>query len=170
MPRLMQIKVVAGASCIFGAWRRMRVPRWLPLVSALIVGFSLGGLAASAVHSQSNPPAYFVTLFDSASRSEIADTNYPSLAPATFQPFGGRYLIHGGRTISFDGQPPKQIVVIAFENMDRLQQWHQSPAFKQAYDVQRIAQVKAFAVEGVGSNSAGGLDGSIATSAGKRAR
>jgi len=135
---------------------------------ALIAGFGLGAFATTAGRSQSSRPAYFVTLFDSVSQSEVADTNYPSLAPATFQAFGGRYLIHSGRTISFDGQPPKQIVVVAFENMERLQQWHRSQAFSQLYDVHKIAKVKAFAVEGVGdNNSAGRLGGSIVENSGE---
>lgn len=137
------------------------------LILAAVVGVGFSGLAASAVRSQPGPPAYFVTLFDTASESEVTSTNYPSLAPATFQPFGGHYLIHSGRTVSFDGEPPKQIVVIAFENMEHLQQWRDSQAFKQLYDVHKIARVKAFAVEGVGNNSAGGLPQSIVNNTGK---
>lgn len=134
----------------------------------LVAGFGLGALATTAVRSQSGRPAYFVTLFDTVSQSEVADTNYPSLAPASFQAFRGRYLIHSGRTVSFDGQPPKQIVVIAFENMERLQQWHRSEAFSQLYDVHKIAKVKAFAVEGVGDNSADRFRGSLAETRAER--
>lgn len=116
---------------------------------AIIAGFGLGAFVVTGLRSENAAPAYFVTLFDTALESEMTSTNYPSLAPATFQPFGGHYLIHSGRTIRFDGQPPKQIVVIAFDSMERLQAWHSSEAFKQLYDVYKIAKVKAFAVEGV---------------------
>lgn len=130
----------------------MRHRNAVTVTLALIAGFCLGGIATTVVRSQDGPPAYFVTLFDTASESEVTSTNYPSLAPATFQPFGGHYLIHSGRTVSFDGQPPKRIVVITFENMQRLQQWHDSEGFNQFYDIHKIAKVKAFAVEGIGAD------------------
>lgn len=135
------------------------------LILSLIAGMGVGGFASSVVRSQADPPAYFVTLFDTASAADMANTNYPSLAPATFQPFGGRYLIHGGRTVSFDGQPPKQIVVVAFESMTRLQEWHGSQAFRELYDVFKSGKVQAFAVEGVGSDSAGAFNGRFAHNA-----
>jgi uncharacterized protein (DUF1330 family) len=77
------------------------------------------------------------------------DTNYPSLNPATFQPFGGHYIIHFGRTVSFDGLPPNQIVVIAFDTMENAEAWHASNAFKQSYDAHKLTGVRAFAVEGI---------------------
>ena len=116
-------------------------------ILSTITSFGLGIVVAPALRFRDAPPAYFVTLFDTG--SEVMSTDYPSLAPATFQPFGGHYIIHSGRTISFDGQPPKQIVVIAFDSMEQLQAWHGSEAFKQLYDVHKIAKVKAFAAEGI---------------------
>ena len=74
---------------------------------AMIAGFGLGILADQPL-AQTPPPAYVVTLFDSGLKS-ATDTDYPSLNPATFQPFGGRYTIHFGRTVSFDGGSPKSI-------------------------------------------------------------
>ena len=118
-------------------------------ILVMIASFGLGVFAAPALHLPEVAPAYFVTLFDTELASEMMNTDYPSLAPGTFQPFGGHYIIHSGRTISFDGQPPKQIVVIMFDSMERLQAWHDSKAFKQSYDLYKIAKVKAFAVEGV---------------------
>jgi uncharacterized protein (DUF1330 family) len=112
---------------------------------AVVVSFGLGALAAQALHAQATPPAYAVTIFDTA---EVMNTNYPSLDPATFQPFGGRYVIHFGKALTFDGEPPSQIVAIAFDSMDKAQAWHASDAFKKTYDVNKIAKVRAFAVEG----------------------
>ena len=124
---------------------------------SIVAGFGLGVVAATTLRSQAAPPAYFVTLFDTESESEVMNTDYPSLAPATFQPFGGHYIIHSGRTITFDGQPPERIVVIAFDNMGKLQGWHASAAFKQLYDIHKIAKVRSFAVEGVANSSIGSV-------------
>jgi len=114
---------------------------------AMIAGFGLGILADQPL-AQTPPPAYVVTLFDSGLKS-ATDTDYPSLNPATFQPFGGRYTIHFGRTVSFDGVPPNRFVVIAFDNIEKAQAWHSSEAFKQSYDARRASDVRAFAVEGI---------------------
>jgi uncharacterized protein (DUF1330 family) len=92
----------------------------------------------------------FSGLFGSSEflRTSVSD-RYPSLFPATFQPFGGYYVIHFGAARSFDGQPPEQVVVIRFDNMRHLLAWHSSEAFKALYDVHKIGNVRAFAVEGI---------------------
>ena len=112
---------------------------------AMIASFGLGTLAARALHAQATPPAYVVTIFDTEG---IMNTNYPSLDPAIFQPFGGHYIVHFGRTITFDGEPPNQISIIAFDTIENAQAWHASDAFRKMYDVNKIAKVRAFAVEG----------------------
>jgi uncharacterized protein (DUF1330 family) len=112
---------------------------------SIIAGFGLGILAGQPL-AQPAPPAYVVTLFDSGLRA--TDTDYPSLNPATFQPYGGHYIIHFGKTVSFDGRPPNRSVIIAFDSMQKAQAWHSSDAFKQSYDARKLSDVRAFAVEG----------------------
>ena len=114
---------------------------------SVIAGFGLGILAGQP-RAQTAPPAYVITLFDSGLRS-ASDTDYPSLNPATFQPYGGRYITHFGKTVSFDGRPPNRSVIIAFDSMDKAQAWHASEAFKQSYDARKLSDVRAFAVEGI---------------------
>lgn len=113
---------------------------------AMVAGLGLGALAVQGLHAQDTPPAYVVTLF--ASEMDTT-THYPSLAPASFQPFGGHYIIHGGTSVTFDGRPPGQIVVIAFDSMEKALAWRASNNFKDRYDLHRTARVRAFAVEGV---------------------
>jgi uncharacterized protein (DUF1330 family) len=50
--------------------------------------------------------------------------------------------------VTFDGKPPNQIVVIAFDSIANAQAWRASNAFREMYDVNKIANVRAFAVEG----------------------
>ena len=113
----------------------------------IIASFGLGILAGQSL-AQIAPPAYVVTLFDSGLRS-ATDTDYPSLNPATFQPYGGYYIIHFGKTVSFDGRPPNRFVVIAFDSIQKAQAWHSSDAFRQSYDARKLSDVRAFAVEGI---------------------
>ena len=119
---------------------------YLTLMLALLAGFAAGILTARSLHASASQTAYFVTLFDVGQKQ--SDTDYPSLYPSSFQPFGGRYVVKNGNMISFDGQPPGQFVVVAFDSMARLLEWHSSKAFKDLYDVHKIDQVKAFAVDG----------------------
>ena len=114
---------------------------------AIIASFGLGILAGQSL-AQIAPPAYVVTLFDAGLKS-ATDTDYPTLNPATFQPYGGHYIIHFGRTVSFDGSPPNRFVVIAFDSMKNAQAWHSSDAFRQSYDARKLSDVRAFAVEGI---------------------
>src|SRR6516164_5184580 len=113
----------------------------------IIASFGLGILAGQSL-AQIAPPAYVVTLFDAGLKS-ATDTDYPSLNPATFQPYGGHYIIHFGKTVSFDGRPPNRFVVIAFDSMKDAQAWHSSDAFRQSYDARKLSGVRALAVEGI---------------------
>jgi uncharacterized protein (DUF1330 family) len=108
-------------------------------------GTVIGVSNAQGCHDQATPPVYVVTLFD----GEIdLKTDYPSLDPATFQPFGGRYIVHGGKIVTLEGVPPGQYVVIAFDSMKKVQAWRASAAFKKMYDLYKIGKLRVFAVEG----------------------
>jgi uncharacterized protein (DUF1330 family) len=76
------------------------------------------------------------------------DTNYPSLNPATFQQFGGKYIIHFGTTYALEGSHPNKIVVIKFDSIENARAWHQSEAFRRSYDAHKASKVRAFAVVG----------------------
>ncbi len=116
------------------------------LMVGLLAGFAVGVLTARSLHAGVGPTAYFVTLFDVGQQQ--SDTDYPSLYPSSFQAFGGHYVVKNGDVISFDGHPPGEFVVVAFDSMAKLREWHDSKAFKDLYDVHKIDQVKAFAVDG----------------------
>lgn len=48
---------------------------------------------------------------------------------ATLAPFGGRYLVHGGRRVALEGEWPGDVVVIGFPSMAQAQAWYGSPAY-----------------------------------------
>lgn len=101
---------------------------------------------AQGHHDQASPPVYVVTLFDGPIDFE---TDYPSLDPATFQPYGGRYIVHGGKVVTFEGDSPGAYVVIAFDSMEKVQAWRASAAFKETYDIYKIGKIRVFALQGV---------------------
>ena len=53
------------------------------------------------------------------------------------------------KTVSFKGEPPKRIVLIAFESLEKAQAAFNSPAFVEAATIgEKYAKFRIFAVEG----------------------
>jgi uncharacterized protein (DUF1330 family) len=118
------------------------------LAPAMIASAGLGAGAVQSLHAKSPPPAYVVTIFDR--QIDMRQHDHPSLAPATFQAFGGRYIVHFGDVVAFEGTTPNDIVIIAFDSMDKARAWRASKVFKNLFHPARsISNVRTFAVAGV---------------------
>jgi uncharacterized protein (DUF1330 family) len=50
---------------------------------------------------------------------------------ATLEPFGGRFLIHGGELEVLEGTWPGHLIVIEFPDRARAHAWYQSTAYQQ---------------------------------------
>jgi uncharacterized protein (DUF1330 family) len=103
--------------------------------------------AVPTLHGRVQMPAYVITEID-VTDAEAFREYAPQVQP-TFQPFGGRYVVRGGNVQSLAGAPPKRIVVIAFDNMDRARSWYDSPkygALKSLRD--KAGKARIFVVEG----------------------
>ncbi len=50
---------------------------------------------------------------------------------ATLDPFGGRFVIHGGPVTVVEGSWPGTIVAIAFPSMTHLRDWYASPGYQE---------------------------------------
>jgi uncharacterized protein (DUF1330 family) len=87
---------------------------------ALLAGVAIGAFAVHGLHAQATPPAYVITEIDVAdNKMDTFLKDYAPLIQPTFQPFGGHYIIRGGNTVTFDGSPPKRIVVRTFDSMKK---------------------------------------------------
>jgi len=63
---------------------------------------------------------------------------------------GGKYLSRGNKTISIRGEPPKRIVLLAFENLDKTQAAFNSAAYAKALMYgEKYAKFRIYAVEGL---------------------
>lgn len=49
---------------------------------------------------------------------------------ATLAPFGGRYIIHGGRKTVLEGNWAGDIIVVAFPDRAAAEAWYNSPAYQ----------------------------------------
>ncbi|WP_189297342.1 DUF1330 domain-containing protein [Streptomyces albospinus] len=50
---------------------------------------------------------------------------------ATLDPFGGRFLVHGGELDIREGSWPGAVVVIVFPGMAQARAWYDSPAYEE---------------------------------------
>ncbi|HYE00912.1 MAG TPA: DUF1330 domain-containing protein [Alphaproteobacteria bacterium] len=94
-------------------------------------------------------PAYAVArLRDVAMGPEIAD--YLRRIDATLEPFGGRFLVHGGPVDRLEGGWEGETVVIAFPDAAAAHAWYGSPAYREILPLRlRNAECEAAIVQGV---------------------
>ena len=70
---------------------------------------------------------------------------------ATLQPFGGRFIIHGGTPEVREGSWPGHLVVIAFPAMASARAWYESPAYRRILPLRtEYADCDVMLIDGVG--------------------
>ena len=113
-------------------------------------GVAVGAAAVQALHAQSKPLAYVVAEID-VINPEPYDKEYVPPAAKAITDGGGKYLVRGGKTAAFYGEPPKpRIAVMVFESMEKAQAAFNSSAFKEAKKVgDKYAKFRVYAVEGL---------------------
>jgi uncharacterized protein (DUF1330 family) len=127
---------------------------WVPMtvrintVLALMTGLLIGGVGFGALQAQPKAPAaYWVTetleMIDQAAFMQAI-----AAVPATMRPFGGRYIVLG-KIAADEGPPPRRITIIAFDSLDKAQQWLNDPASVAARaEAKKHAKTRSYTVEG----------------------
>jgi uncharacterized protein (DUF1330 family) len=122
--------------------------RFVVLVSVM-AGVALGAAGVQALHAQAKPPAFVVGEID-VKNAEMLDKEYVPSASKAVRDGGGKYLVVGGKSVSFYGEPPKRIAIMAFVNLEKAEAAFNSAAYKQAKAVgDKYATFRIYAVEGV---------------------
>ncbi len=87
-----------------------------------------------------------VTITDPA-----AYTEYTKLVPATLAPFGGEFIVRGGKVEVAEGNwSPKRVVVLKFETAERAKAWLDSDAYGPVKAIRhRSATTNMIIVEGI---------------------
>jgi uncharacterized protein (DUF1330 family) len=115
---------------------------------ALVAGTAIGGAAIQGLHAQAKPMGYVVTevtIIDEAAFKEFA-----SKTQATVDPFGGKRLVRGGKITALDGEPPKRVIITAFESTEKAQAWRNSAAWKALLPIRaKAVKSRDYIVEGV---------------------
>ncbi|QRN98491.1 DUF1330 domain-containing protein [Archangium violaceum] len=122
------------------------------LLLAVLAGTSIGALPAMSLYAQAasaaKPPAFYISEFELTDAEGIRP--YSAAVESTFAPFGGRYVVRGGKVTSLEGEPTKRIVMIAFPSMEQAQAWYDSPKYREIMPIRhRSAKSRVFIVEGV---------------------
>lgn len=69
---------------------------------------------------------------------------------ATLAPFGGRFLIHGGRPLGLEGDWTGDLIVIRFPTTGDALAWYHSPAYREILPLRlAAAEGEVFIVDGV---------------------
>ncbi len=118
---------------------------------AAIVGAAVGAGAITALNAQTVPKAYIVTEVDVTGNMDVFLKDYAAHVQATVDPFGGRYLVRGGRNVGIEGDPPKgRIVISVFDSFEKAQAWRDSPDYKKILTArEREAKSRMYIVEGL---------------------
>jgi uncharacterized protein (DUF1330 family) len=121
------------------------------LALAVLAGVSIGVAGAEAIHAQQAkaPPGFIISeadaLLDIPSLQE-----YGKKVPETLAPFNHHFIIRGGNPQALEGEPPKGIVVIAFDSVEKAREWYDSPAYRAIKPIRQSASKgRLFIVEGV---------------------
>ena len=125
------------------------------LVLAVLTGFAIGIAAVKATHAGqvTPPPAYVISEVDAMDLAGIK--KYGEKVGDTLAPFNGHYhfLVGGSAKVqALDGEPPKGIVVLAFDSAEKARQWYDSPDYEAIKPI-RLSATKGrmFIVEGLAS-------------------
>jgi uncharacterized protein (DUF1330 family) len=117
---------------------------------ALLTGVGLGAAAIQVLHAQAKPPAYVIAEIDVLDQDGYAREYLSRSAKPIIEEGGGKFLSRGSRTVSIRGEPPKRIVLLAFESLDKAQAVFASPGYAEAYaHGEKYAKFRIYAVEGI---------------------
>ena len=117
---------------------------------ALATGFSLGAGAIHGLHATATPPAYVINEITVKDEDGYKKDFLPG-AQKAIDDNGGKYIAGGfNNTFSITGQPPaNRIVILQFENMDKVKAWRDAARDAQEKIGSKYASFRTFAVEGV---------------------
>jgi uncharacterized protein (DUF1330 family) len=121
----------------------------LHVAAVVVLGASGGG---SGVQAARTAPGYVIAEMEVTDAAAMQ--NYGARVPGTLAPFQGHfhYLVRTGTAKALEGEPPRGIVVIAFDSVKLAQEWYDSPAYRAIKPIrQGAAKSRIFIAEGIAS-------------------
>ena len=124
--------------------------RHITIGLAMIGSAAIGAAAVQTLYAQTKPPAYNIAEITIKDQDGY-NKEYLPLITKALTDAGGKFLVRGGKTISYEGAAPAtRVVVIQFESLDKLQALYNSAPYKDAVAVgDKYATQRIFGAEGV---------------------
>jgi uncharacterized protein (DUF1330 family) len=124
--------------------------RYITLGLAMVAGAVIGAAAVQSLQAQAKPPIYYVA-DNELTNPEAYSKEYAPRQADLIRASGGRYLVAGGKTTAFDGEPPRgRFVITVWDSIEKVQAWRSSAGFKELRQTgEKYAKFRGFAVEGV---------------------
>jgi uncharacterized protein (DUF1330 family) len=95
---------------------------------ALAAGLILGASAIQVLHAQAKPSSYVVAMIN-VKDEEGYKTNFLKEAQKQIAEHGGKYIAGGfNKTTAFTGTAPNRVVILQFENIDKVKAWQDNGA------------------------------------------
>jgi uncharacterized protein (DUF1330 family) len=90
--------------------------------------------------------AEYVEILDTAAMDEYRRQIMPTL-----EPYEGRVIVRGGKTVPLEGGwEPMRLVIIEFPSLDHAQQWYASDAYRGPMELRKGAsRIRLIFVEGM---------------------
>jgi uncharacterized protein (DUF1330 family) len=119
---------------------------------AMVASAAVGAAAINGLQAQNRGHQAYV-IIDISDYTD-RDTFIRQMAPgATVDPFNGKFLTRTEKITAIDGTPPKRLVIIGFDTVERAKAWDASAAQKEADSRrQKFTRSRAFIVETEGAN------------------
>ena len=118
-------------------------------VVSLLAALAVGAFGSQMLHAQAKAPAYVIGEIDIRDEAPFDKEYVPPAAKAVVDG-GGKYIVRGGRSVSFYGEPPKRIAIMAFESLEKAEAAFRSPAYTDAKKIgDKYANFRIYAVEGL---------------------
>lgn len=123
----------------------------LKLALAVLAGISIGAVGARTIHAQQHAPLPGYVVAEVDAHDPAAMNKYGAKVPDTLVPFNHHYLIVSHNIQALEGTPPNgTIVVIAFDSVEKAQQWYNSPAYAAVRPIRQAAATsRIYIVEGL---------------------
>jgi len=120
------------------------------MVVSILAGIAAGAAAVHSLQAESKPLAYVIAEIDVADQNGYTNEYLSRSAKPINEEGGAKFLSRGSKAISIKGEPPKRIVIFAFENLDKAQAAFASPGYAEAYaHGEKYAKFRIYAVEGL---------------------
>lgn len=118
---------------------------------AAMAGALIGAAGARAIPTpqKEDAPGYIVAEIEVTDPAVMK--RYGEGVAETLAPFRHHYVVRGGKPQPLEGEPPRGVVVIAFDSVARAREWYESPAYRALIPLRQSgSKGRIFLVEGSG--------------------